>query len=109
MEKKRNTAQGMYGLMAAYEKSGKKQREFCREQGIKKSTFGYWLRKYRACPAEAGSKETDALGFVEIEVNTPKKSLGDTGGVIIEIQYPQGHLVRFHELVPAAYLRSIVK
>jgi len=88
--------------MEAYERSGKKQREFCQEQGIKKATFGYWLRKYR-------SRETDALGFVKIEVNTLKKSLGDTGGVIIEIQYPQGHVVRFHELVPAAYLRSVVK
>jgi hypothetical protein len=102
MEKKRNTAQGMYGLMAAYEKSGKKQGAYCREHGIKKSTFGYWLRKYR-------NKENGSLGFVEIELNTPKESPGDTGEAHIEIRYPQGHVVRFHELIPAVYLRSLLK
>ncbi len=102
MEKKRNTAQGMYALMEAYERSGKKQREFCREQGIQKSTFGYWLRKYR-------TKEADSPGFVPLQMNSPKGPLYDTGGNILEIRYPGDIVVVFQELVPAAYLRTLLK
>lgn len=102
MGKKRNTAQRMYTLMEAYERSGKKQREFCREQGIRKSTFGYWLRKYR-------NKDVDAPGFVPLQISSPKGSLRDAGGNTLEIRYPGGIVIEFHELVPAAYLRTLLK
>ncbi|MHB2149702.1 IS66 family insertion sequence element accessory protein TnpA [Calditrichota bacterium LG25] len=31
----------------AYQQSGLSQPAFCRQQGLNKSTFLYWLKKYR--------------------------------------------------------------
>jgi transposase-like protein len=39
--------QEMFKKVEAYYQSGLSQPAFCKEQGINKSTFIYWLKKYR--------------------------------------------------------------
>lgn len=86
----------MYALMEQYETGEMKQREFCLRHQIKKSTFGYWLRKYRT------QEQKKRKGFVPIQVR-------DAGHHGLEVIYPTGITVRFDQLVPARYLRELLK
>ena len=95
MQKKRNSAQRMYALMEEYERSSLKQREFCDKHGLKKSTFGYWLRKYRM------GEQQERRGFVPLQVR-------DTGSIGVEVISTTGIIVRFDQPVPAAYLRELL-
>jgi len=47
----RRSREEWLSLMAAYEAGDLSQREFCREQGVAYSTFGYWRKRLRS-PAE---------------------------------------------------------
>ena len=37
----------MFVLVDEFQESGQSQKEFCLEQGIKTSTFSYWIKKRR--------------------------------------------------------------
>ncbi|NOX90727.1 MAG: transposase [Calditrichaeota bacterium] len=65
----------MFQIIEQYQKSGLSQAEFCQQTGIKKSTFHYWLKKYR--------KESQA-DFLPISIKEPKASLQ------IELELPNG-------------------
>ncbi|MEK6482571.1 IS66 family insertion sequence element accessory protein TnpB [Catalinimonas sp. 4WD22] len=67
----------MLNLVEYFHRSGKSQKEFCLEQGIKTSTFSYWIKKKRL---SENSKEA----FLKIEPTTPL--LKDQ----VEVFYPNG-------------------
>ncbi len=48
----------------AWKQSGKAQSDFCRDNGLRIKTFGYWKRKI--C-----SKKTAAVGFVPVSIKKP--------------------------------------
>jgi len=45
--RKHRTPEEMYPLIRAYLENGKTQNRFCQDEGLSKTTFQYWLRKYR--------------------------------------------------------------
>lgn len=85
----------MYALMEQYEVGALKQREFCTKHGLKKSTFGYWLRKYRI------REEQESSGFVPLQVR-------DADSYGVEVRSTAGITIRFDQLVPAAYLGELL-
>lgn len=70
----------MFKLIEDYRTSGKSQKEFCREFGIKPSTFGYWVRKKRL-------KEANGNGFIKIDTSSASLET-------LEICYPNGVMLR---------------
>lgn len=72
----------MFKLIEDYQNSGKSQKEFCGEAGIKPSTFSYWVRKKRL-------KETSENGFIKID--TSSASLEN-----LEICYPNGVKIKIN-------------
>ena len=52
----------MFNLVEEYQKSGISQNQFCEEKNLPKSTFLYWLRKYR-------KQEKQASGFIPVNIS----------------------------------------
>lgn len=67
----------MLTLVEDFHRSGKSQKEFCLEQGIKTSTFSYWIKKKRL-------SENPKEAFLKIDT-TPSLS-----AEVLEILYPNG-------------------
>ena len=73
----------MFALVEQYRSSGQSVKTFSQSQGIKASTFSYWVQKKRK------AEETQATGNF-IPINLP--STGGSGGV--EMIFPNGIQVR---------------
>ncbi|MHB2148163.1 IS66 family insertion sequence element accessory protein TnpA [Calditrichota bacterium LG25] len=74
-----NRQDEMFKIIEAYQQSGLSQPAFCRQQGLNKSTFLYWLKKYRK------EKQND---FLPINVTESKTSFN------LELDLPNGIKIR---------------
>lgn len=86
----------MYPVVEAYLSSDQTQDSFCSEAGISTAVLNYWLKKYRN---EQGEPPPS---FVQI---TPMAS----GIGCLEVSYPGGIRLRFDRIVPAAYIRELLR
>ena len=73
----------MFKLIEDFQNSSLSQKEFCREFGIKPSTFSYWVRKKRF-------KEANGNGFIKIDTSSASSEN-------LEICYPNGVIIRVHK------------
>jgi len=74
----------MYSLIRKWESSGLSQTQFFRQNGVSKSTFGYWRKKY--LNEEGKNKPQDT--FIPVKIaNTPK---ADNNPSVLEVVYPNG-------------------
>jgi transposase-like protein len=71
----------MFNLVEDFYRSGKSQKDFCLEQGLKTSTFSYWIKKKRKSSESGGT-------FLKIETSAPVSE------EIVEIFYPNGVRLR---------------
>ena len=81
-------------LVAEYERgTGLTQREFCERHGVVPATFKHWLYKLRAEPS-------GGVAFVPLNiVESPQPH-----GVVAEIEYPCGAVVRLSGASPSFIL-----
>lgn len=96
----------MFPLIERWQSSGQTQQRFCEEQGISLAVFGYWLRKYR----ELSDSDTEsdyageaAPGFIPLQLETALTSQS----IALEVQLPNGVLLRFQRLPPQNYLNGL--
>ena len=89
----KRTAEQMYPVVEAYLASDLTQEIFCQYEGFSTAVLNYWLKKYR--------NEHGRTSFVEIQ---PAASSG-----CLELVYPNGIRLSFDRLVPAAYLRELLR
>lgn len=77
------TKEEMYNLVDSWASSGKTQKEYCEESGIKSGTFSYWVSKKKAALSASS-------GFVKVD--------GGSGPctAVIEIGYPNGVKLTLH-------------
>ena len=91
--------QQMFKLIEQWRTSGLAQKAFCEQQSIRYYVFHYWYKRYRmqqsGLPDNAGS-------FVKLQVAKPSP------GGSIEINYPGGIRLIFHEPVSSSYLKALV-
>jgi len=55
----------MFSLIEEYRHSGQSQNQFCAQKKLPKSTFLYWLKKYR-------SDKSPASGFIPLHFSPPR-------------------------------------
>lgn len=102
---KHRTAKQMYAYVTAWEQSGQSQREFIAGQGLSKSVFGYWLRRYRA---ERGGRSTPVGGFVAVALPAgPGKEVA-APGLFARVEYADGRVLLLHMAVTSQYLRELL-
>jgi len=92
----------MYVVMKAFEDSGQTQRSFREARGIGRSTFQYWLRRYRQAQQEQSSVEGS---FVPLEVR-PATAPASAAGIVIT--YGDGTRLEFHSRVEASFIRQLL-
>lgn len=90
------TQQLMFSLIELWKGSGKTQKEFCQEKDLAYHKFYYWFKKYNA-----ENRPADDSPFISI----PMGSAADSG---LEIVYPDGRRLIFHQGVDAGFLRALL-
>jgi hypothetical protein len=94
---RRRTAEEMFPVVEAWQDSGLSKKAFCEERGIIKSVFLYWCYRYR--------EEKGQGGFVPL-------TLGATHafapGYSIEVQYPNGVVLKLPANTPASLVRQYI-
>lgn len=96
------TQQLMFSLIEIWKGSGQSQINFCKEKNIAYHRFHYWFKKYTDLNTE---EETDPKAQSFSQIKLP--SVNSTGGTI-ELIYPDGRRVIFHQPVEAAFLRTLL-
>lgn len=94
------TQQLMFSLIQIWKGSGKTQLEFCKEKNIAYSKFHYWLKKYNA--HESTPDESPAFMAV-----TVKKQPVVRAGTL-EVVYPDGRRLIFHQDVDPSFVRALL-
>jgi hypothetical protein len=94
---RRRTREEMFPVIEAWQHSGLSKKSFCEEQGIVKSVFLYWCRRYR--------EEHEQGGFVKL---TTGGLYSLAQGQSIEIQYPNGVILRLPPNTPSNLVRQYV-
>jgi len=94
------TQQLMFSLIEIWKGSGKSQQEFCRDKDIAYSKFYYWLKKYNAKESTLNT----ASDFIPVTI---KNGLGVRGSGL-ELVYPDGRRLIFHQDVDPSFLRALL-
>src|SRR5690606_11002260 len=90
----------MFSLIEVWQKSGMTQREFCEKKDITYAKFQYWMKRYGA----AGYPEEPTSSFLPVHV---KRDVPAAVGSL-EVFYPDGRRVVFHQEVGPAFLRALL-
>lgn len=90
----------MLSLYQEWKDSGESQAAFAKRQGIRPTTFGYWVKKYdKLSTSHSGGQ---AGGFCPIALPSGQ------GKAVAIIQYPSGARLEFYVGVDALYLKSLL-
>jgi hypothetical protein len=93
----KTTRQLMFSLIEVWKSSGKTQKEFCQEKELAYHKFYYWLKKYN----DQHQQAADESPFLSLSVQSTKSSN-------LEIVYPDGRRLIFHQQVDAGFLRTLL-
>ena len=74
----------MYALIRQWESGGLSQVQFIHQQGIAKSTFGYWRKKYLKETGSSKRKEN----FIPVKI--ARTGIANNSAGAIELVYPNG-------------------
>lgn len=91
------TKQLMFSLIEIWKSSGKSQKEFCQEKDLAYHKFHYWFKKYN----DQNSERTDGSAFVPVSLKSAANSN-------LEVVYPDGRRLIFHQPVDAGFLRVLL-
>jgi hypothetical protein len=89
----------MFSLIGQWQRSGLTQNTFCEQQSIRYHVFHYWYKRYRE---QHANPQSDASSFVKLQIAKP---IADGS---VEIIYPGGIRIIFHEPVSSSYLKALV-
>ena len=91
--------QQMFKLIEQWQQSDLTQKEYCEQQSIKYHVFHYWYKRYRLeQPGTVGNNSS----FVKLQIAKPV-----TAGAV-EIHFPGGIRLFFHEPVSSNYLKALI-
>ena len=89
----------MFKLIEQWQQSGLTQNKFCQQHSIRYHVFHYWYKRYRE---QNANLQRTASSFVKLQIAKPI-----TDGSV-EIIYPGGIRIIFHEPVSSNYLKSLI-
>jgi transposase-like protein len=99
---RRSKEQEMGRLYAKWQQSGKTKIAFCKDEGIIKSTFYYWVKKFQD-PQPTVTKKRPAFTPLILEQNT----LLNSKQPILRINYHTGVSIDFFDAVDADYIKGL--
>lgn len=91
------TKQLMFSLIEIWKSSGKSQKAFCQEKDLAYHKFHYWFKKYN----DQNGESADDSPFVPLSMKPVASSN-------LEVVYPDGRRLIFHQPVDAGFLRVLL-
>jgi hypothetical protein len=89
----------MFEMIEQWQQSGLSQKAYCEQQSIKHHSFYYWYKCYRRQHADMDNKSSS---FIKLQIAKPVMS----GSV--EINYPGGIRIIFHDPISSNYLKALI-
>jgi hypothetical protein len=89
----------MFKLIEQWQQSSLTQNAFCQQQSIRYHIFHYWYRRYREQHADP---QNNISSFVKLQITKPVSS------GLVEIYFPGGVRLLFHEPVSSNYLKALI-
>lgn len=96
----------MYTAIEKWQSTELSLEKYCRGEGLAKSTFGYWLKKYRKEHGQVDGKE-NKTSFIPIQVTTGCEQ-NKKPHVPIEVYFPNGVLVRCPSHIDMQQLKQLI-
>ena len=93
------TRQQMFKLIEEWQQSNLTQKQYCEQQSIRYHVFHYWYKRYRQQQAGIDNKNSS---FVKLQISKPV-----IAGAV-EIHFPGGIHLFFHEPVSSNYLKALI-
>jgi hypothetical protein len=87
----------MFPMVELWQGSGLSKKAFCERQGMEKSVFIYWWKKYR--------ESNEPGGFIPLTVGS---SNSPAQNHLMEIQYPNGVVLKLPVHTPASLVRQYI-
>ena len=78
----------MFALIERYYSCNASQKSFCEIEGLKLSTFQYWITRYKKHQQKHNGTTPAPRGFVELQPEPVIPTSGIAGA--IELRYPNG-------------------
>ncbi len=94
--------QEMRMLFVKWQQSGETKIAFCKEEGLIKSTFYYWIKKFQEPETVVKNKKTTFKPLV-LAPNIP----GTCQQPVLRINYSSGVSIDFFDTVEAGYIKSL--
>ena len=104
-KRKKHSKDQMYRLIKEWEKSGITQEEFLKSKNIARSTFAYWIKKYRA---EQTNKSVNDFIPVKIGSLENRPSPKATENSKIELTYPNGIKLTCSSQIDFSKLKELI-
>ncbi len=94
--------QEMRMLFEKWQQSGKTKIAFCKEEGLIKSTFYYWIKKFQE-PKHIVKKKKPGFTPLILEQN----HLFNSKQPVLRINYSSGISIDFFEAVDTGYIKNL--
>ena len=91
--------QQMFQMIEQWKQSGLSQNAFCQQQSIRFHKFYYWYKCYRRVN---DIPDENNRGFVKLKIEKPQVSSS------VEVHFPGGVHVLFHEPVSSNYIKTLI-
>lgn len=88
-------------LIEGWKQSDLTQAQFCKQQGISYYKFQYWCKKLRK---QNNVQQQPERHFIRLKVKEPVHT-----AAAIEIHFPGGERLFFHQAVEAAYIKNLLR
>lgn len=92
--------QQMVEMVDRWKQSGLSQKDFCKKESVTFHKFYYWYRRFHQ--KDKPLTIADTPGFVRLEIEEPIVATS------IEIHFPLGARLFFHNPVSAEYLKTLL-
>ena len=96
----------MFSVIEVWKDSGKSQQAFCREKELDYFKFQYWFRKYKR--SNLPDVNTVRSSFARIKIKDSLTTTSVTGG-LLELIFPDGRKLIFHQPVEVSLVRSLLE
>jgi hypothetical protein len=98
MQNREQLQEQKYAMIEQWQQSGLSQKKYCEQNNIAYHHFHYWYKRY----LDQRGDNTNTTGFIPVTLNAAS-SAG-----CIELQWPDGKKILFHQPVSVDYLKALI-
>lgn len=95
-------------FVSRWQSSGQRKIDFSRANGLTYDTFLVWTKRYPTIQKPFSQEKVADTSFVSIQLSSDTSNLKSEKPVI-EIKLSCGSQINFHQMVPAEYLRALMR